>query len=44
MEWFTQHACSVRVMLFLDGLPRSTRGFVTRDGVPDLEPAPDLYS
>ncbi|MEA3511906.1 MAG: hypothetical protein U9R51_10770 [Actinomycetota bacterium] len=33
LEWFTSHAETVRVMPFLDGIPCSIHGFVTRDGV-----------
>ena len=37
-EWFHQHAHSVRVMPFLDGLPCSIHGFVTGDGVSVFNP------
>jgi hypothetical protein len=33
IEWFSKHAETVRVMPFLDGIPCSIHGFVTRDGV-----------
>ena len=33
LEWFTSRAETVRVMPFLDGIPCSIHGFVTRDGV-----------
>ncbi len=33
VEWFSEHAATVRVMPFLDGIPCSIHGFVTRDGV-----------
>ncbi|MFV9672544.1 MAG: hypothetical protein ACNYZH_04905 [Acidimicrobiia bacterium] len=33
LEWFSSHAETVRVMPFLDGIPCSIHGFVTRDGV-----------
>ncbi|MEA2010799.1 MAG: hypothetical protein U9N78_08845 [Actinomycetota bacterium] len=33
LEWFSAHAEMVRVMPFLDGIPCSIHGFVTRDGV-----------
>jgi hypothetical protein len=31
-QWFSEHAASVRVMPFLDGIPCSIHGFNTRDG------------
>jgi len=37
-EWFHQHAHSVRVMPFLDGLPCSIHGFVTGNGVAVFNP------
>lgn len=33
IDWFAHHAVDVRVMPFLDGIPCSIHGFVTRDGV-----------
>jgi hypothetical protein len=33
VEWFSEHAATVRVMPFLDGIPCSIHGFVTGDGV-----------
>lgn len=33
IRWFSAHAEMVRVMPFLDGIPCSIHGFVTRDGV-----------
>lgn len=33
VRWFSQHARQVRVMPFLDGLPCSIHGWVTRSGV-----------
>ncbi len=38
LAWFTEHAVEVRVMPFLDGIPCSIHGFVTRDGVAVLRP------
>ncbi|MDK1018215.1 MAG: hypothetical protein QGD89_02255 [Actinomycetota bacterium] len=38
VDWFRQHARLVRVMPFLDGLPCSIHGFVTRDGVAVFNP------
>ncbi|GMQ94119.1 MAG: hypothetical protein BMS9Abin12_1603 [Acidimicrobiia bacterium] len=33
LEWFSEHARTVRVMPFLDGIPCSIHGFITRNGV-----------
>jgi biotin carboxylase len=38
IEWFSSHAEKVRVMPFLDGIPCSIHGFVTRDGVAVFNP------
>jgi hypothetical protein len=38
VRWFAEHAGRVRVMPFLDGVPCSIHGFVTRDGVAALRP------
>ncbi|RPI20460.1 MAG: ATP-grasp domain-containing protein, partial [Actinobacteria bacterium] len=38
VEWFTTHAHRVRVMPFLDGIPCSTHGIVTGDGIAVLRP------
>lgn len=38
VEWFSMHAKVVRVMPFLDGIPCSIHGFVTRDGVAVFRP------
>ncbi len=38
LAWFTEHAIEVRVMPFLDGIPCSIHGFVTREGVAVLRP------
>lgn len=38
VEWFSAHAETVRVMPFLDGIPCSIHGFVTRDGVAVFRP------
>lgn len=37
-EWFQQHAHTVRVMPFLDGLPCSIHGFVTGNGIAVFNP------
>lgn len=37
-DWFEQHARSVRVMPFLDGIPCSIHAFITGDGVAVLNP------
>ncbi len=33
LDWFSEHARTVRVMPFLDGIPCSIHGFITHDGV-----------
>lgn len=38
VDWFKEHASFVRVMPFLDGLPCSIHGFVTRDGIAVFSP------
>jgi len=38
IEWFSAHAETVRVMPFLDGIPCSIHGFITRDGVAVFHP------
>ncbi len=38
LEWFQEHADTVRVMPFLDGLPSSIHGFVTDTGVAVFNP------
>ena len=38
LGWFPSHAETVRVMPFLDGIPCSIHGFVTRDGVAVFRP------
>jgi len=38
LAWFAEHAVEVRVMPFLDGIPCSIHGFVTRDGVSVFRP------
>jgi len=38
VNWFADHAVDVRVMPFLDGIPCSIHGFVTRDGVSVFHP------
>jgi hypothetical protein len=38
VDWFEQHAYTVRVMPFLDGIPCSIHAFVTGDGVAVLNP------
>jgi hypothetical protein len=38
VEWFSIHAETVRIMPFLDGIPCSIHGFVTRDGVAVFRP------
>ena len=38
VPWFEEHAHRVRVMPFLDGIPCSIHGIVTRDGVAALRP------
>ncbi|MGB9358168.1 MAG: hypothetical protein WCC01_06395 [Acidimicrobiia bacterium] len=38
LAWFAKHALEVRVMPFLDGIPCSIHGFVTRDGVAVFRP------
>lgn len=38
LDWFSSHAETVRVMPFLDGIPCSIHGFVTRDGVAVFRP------
>ena len=38
LDWFGVHADRVRVMPFLEGIPCSIHGFVTRDGVAVLRP------
>ena len=38
VAWFAEHAVQVRVMPFLDGIPCSIHGFVTRNGVAVFRP------
>ncbi|MGI9528856.1 MAG: hypothetical protein ACR2NG_04030 [Acidimicrobiia bacterium] len=38
VAWFRTHAAQVRVMPFLDGLPCSIHGFITRDGIAVFRP------
>ncbi len=38
LAWFADHAVEVRVMPFLDGIPCSIHGVVTRDGVAVFRP------
>ena len=38
VEWLTRHAGRVRVMPFLDGIPCSIHGFLTRNGVAVFQP------
>ena len=38
VTWFRAHANRVRVMPFLDGLPCSIHGFITRDGIAVFRP------
>lgn len=38
LAWFAEHAVEVRVMPFLDGIPCSIHGFVTRNGVAVFRP------
>ncbi len=38
IAWFSEHADLVRVMPFLDGLPCSIHGFITRNGVAVFKP------
>ena len=38
LDWFSSHAETVRVMPFLDGIPCSIHGFVTRNGVAVFRP------
>lgn len=42
VEWFSSRAESVRVMPFLDGLPCSIHGFITRSGTAVFRPV-ELY-
>ncbi|MEN8041357.1 MAG: hypothetical protein ABFR95_07630, partial [Actinomycetota bacterium] len=38
IEWFDRHAERVRIMPFLDGIPTSIHGFITRDGIAVFNP------
>lgn len=42
VAWFTDHATTVRVMPFLEGLPCSIHAFITHDGVAVFDPV-ELY-
>ena len=43
VEWFGEHAATVRVMPFLDGIPCSIHGFSTHDGVAVFLPVDPMY-
>ena len=38
VAWFRKHAAQVRVMPFLEGLPCSIHGFITRNGISVFQP------
>ncbi len=44
LEWFTGHADRVRVMPFLDGIPCSIHGYVTRRGISAFRPVEMLIA